>query len=309
MSNQQLYIVDRHLRPVPVGVPGELCMSGAGLTDGYFKQPQQTAEKFVSNPFSTDPRARLYRTGDLARFLPDGNIEFLGRIDHQVKIRGFRVEPAEVEAAIKALSNVKDAVVVPEDSQSGEKILAAYVVPRSQLHSGELRSLLRQEIPDYMVPSRVVMLEALPLNRNGKVDLPALSALKESTESKEADSAAPRTAAEELLAQIWREVLQKDGIGVHDNFFEIGGHSLLAMQIISHIRNEFRVQFPLFSFLEAPTIADMAAKIGECPSAETEEEEMHKLLNELDGMSDEEAQRLVAEQGETNKGIPGGTGE
>jgi amino acid adenylation domain-containing protein len=309
MSNQQLYIVDRHLRPVPVGVPGELCMSGAGLTDGYFKQPQQTAEKFVSNPYSTDPRARLYRTGDLARFLPDGNIEFLGRIDHQVKIRGFRVEPAEVEAAIKALSNVKDAVVVPEDSQSGEKILAAYVVPRSQLHSGELRSLLRQEIPDYMVPSRVVMLEALPLNRNGKVDLPALSALKESTESKEADSAAPRTAAEELLAQIWREVLQKDGIGVHDNFFEIGGHSLLAMQIISHIRNEFRVQFPLFSFLEAPTIADMAAKIGECPSAETEEEEMQKLLNELDGMSDEEAQRLVAEQGETNKGIPGGTGE
>jgi amino acid adenylation domain-containing protein len=309
MSNQQLYIVDRHLRPVPIGLPGELCMSGAGLTDGYFKQPQQTAEKFVSNPFSKDSRARLYRTGDLARFLPDGNIEFLGRIDHQVKIRGFRVEPAEVEAVIKALSNVKDAVVVPEDSQSGEKVLAAYVVPRSQLHSGELRSLLRQEIPDYMVPARVVMLEALPLNRNGKVDLPALSALKESTDSKEADSAAPRTAAEELLAQIWREVLQKDGIGVHDNFFEIGGHSLLAMQIISHIRNEFRVQFPLFSFLETPTIADMAAKIGECPSAETEEEEMQRLLNELDGMSDEEAQRLVTEQGETNKGIPGGTGE
>jgi amino acid adenylation domain-containing protein len=303
MANQQLYIVDRHLRPVPLGVPGELCMSGAGLTDGYFHQPQQTAEKFVPNPFSQEPGARLYRTGDLARFLPDGNIEFLGRIDHQVKVRGFRVEPAEVEATIKSLSGVKEAVVVPEDSRSGEKILAAYVVADSTLGSNQLRSLLRQEIPDYMVPSRVLMLESLPLNRNGKVDLPALAAMEELDDTGTVLADAPRTPAEQLLARIWQEVLQKDRIGVHDNFFELGGHSLLAMQVISQIRNEFRVQFPLFGFLEAPTIADMAAKIGECPPMETEEEEMRKLLQELEGMSEEEAQRLATKERENGKSV------
>ena len=304
MSNQQLYIVDRYLRPIPIGVPGELCMSGAGLTDGYFNQPQQTAEKFVANPFSAEPEARLYRTGDLARFLPDGNIEFLGRIDHQVKIRGFRVEPAEVEAAIKGLSNVKDAVVVPEDNQSGEKVLAAYVVPVSALSTSELRSFLRQELPDYMIPSRIVMVDVLPLNRNGKVDLPALATLRENEEHNEADFVGPRTPAEELLSRIWTEVLKKERIGVHDNFFELGGHSLLAMQIISHIRNEFHVQFPLFSFLEAPTIAAMAERIGDCVPAETEKEEMEKLLLELESISDEEARRL-AEEGENSKGAVG----
>jgi amino acid adenylation domain-containing protein len=309
MSNQQLYIVDRYLRPVPIGVPGELCMSGAGLTDGYFNQPQQTSEKFVANPFSAEPGTRLYRTGDLARFLPDGNIEFLGRIDHQVKIRGFRVEPAEVEAAVKRLSKVKEVVVVPEGNQSGEKVLAAYVVPASMLAVSELRSFLREQLPDYMVPSRVVMLEALPLNRNGKVDLPALAALQEGSNCAESDFVGPRTPVEELLAQIWCEVLQRDRVGVHDNFFDLGGHSLLAMQIISHIRNEFRVQFPLFGFLEAPTIVDMAARISECPPVETEQEELQKLLHELERMTDEEAKRLAADERESNRGVSEGTGE
>jgi amino acid adenylation domain-containing protein len=303
MSNQQLYIVDRDLRPVSIGTPGELCMSGAGLTNGYFNQPQQTAEKFVANPFSRAPGARLYRTGDLARFLPDGNIEFLGRIDHQVKVRGFRVEPAEVEAAVRALPRVKEAVVVPEDSKTGEKILAAYVVPASRFEPAELRSLLRGQLPDYMVPSRVVMLEALPLNRNAKVDLPALAALQETDDQADGQLDGPRTPAEEQLARIWREVLEKDRIGVHDDFFELGGHSLLAMKVITHIRNEFRVQFPLLSFLEAPTIAEMAARIGQCPQTETEEEEMENLLRELEGMSGEEAQRLATNEGEINRGL------
>ncbi len=299
MANQQLYIVDSDLQPVPIGVPGELCMSGAGLTDGYFNQPQQTAEKFVPNPFSTQPGARLYRTGDLACFLPDGNIEFLGRIDHQIKIRGFRVEPAEVEAATRKLEKVKQAVVVPEDSPSGEKIVAAYVVPSQPLSTTEVRSLLRQELPDYMIPSRILILEALPLNRNGKVDIPALALLQVPDENPDSHFCGPQTPAEELLASIWREVLQKDRVGVHDNFFELGGHSLLAMQIISHIRNRFRVDFPLFTFFAAPTIAAMAAEIGKCPSIETEEEEMHRLLQELEGMSDEEAQRLARNEKKT----------
>src|SRR5205807_133711 len=153
-----------------------------------------------------------------ARFLPDGNIEFLGRIDHQVKIRGFRVEPAEVEAAVKALSMVKEAVVVPEDSKTGEKILAAYVVPASRLESSEVRALLREQLPDYMVPSRLVILEALPLNRNAKVDLPALAALEEHDNQAEGPFFGPRTPEEELLAQMWRGVLKKERIGVHDSF-------------------------------------------------------------------------------------------
>ncbi len=308
MSNQQLYIVDRYLRPVPVGVPGELCMSGAGLTDGYFNQPQQTAEKFVRNPFSQDPSARLYRTGDLARFLPDGNIEFLGRIDHQVKIRGFRVEPAEVEASVKRHPDVKQVVIVPEDSPAGEKILAAYVVPTKPLTSTELRAFLREQLPDYMVPSRMLMLEALPLNRNGKVDLPLLSALKED-DSAASECIGPRNATEERLAEIWAEVLQKERISVRDDFFELGGHSLLAIQIISRIRNAFRVQLPLFSFLESPTIADVALKIAECPVTETEEEEMQRLLRELDGMSDAEAEKLLASEIERGNAASGGTAE
>ncbi|MDP9160731.1 MAG: non-ribosomal peptide synthetase [Acidobacteriota bacterium] len=309
MSNQQLYILDQHLQPVPIGVPGELCMSGAGLTNGYFNQPQQTAEKFVPNPFSAGSDARLYRTGDLARYLPDGNIEFLGRIDQQVKIRGFRVELVDVETAIKSLSKVQEAVVLSEESQAGEKILAAYVVPASTLDSGELRSLLRQQVPDYMIPSRVVILQTLPLNRNGKVDLTALALLRESVDSPKSEFVSPRTPVEELLARIWGEVLQKEGIGAHDNFFELGGHSLLAMQVLSRIRNEFHVQFPLLSFLEAPTLADMASKISECPAIETEEEEIERLLLELDGLSDEEAERLASDEAKNDKGVTDGMGQ
>jgi amino acid adenylation domain-containing protein len=308
MSNQQLYILDPHLRPVPIGVPGELCMSGAGLTDGYFNQPQQTAERFVANPFSKEPSARLYRTGDLARFLPDGNIEYLGRIDHQVKIRGFRVEPEEVEAALKLHPDINQAVIVPEDGQSGEKLLAAYVVPTKTLDRGELRSFLRQHLPDYMIPSRLLMLKALPLNRNGKVDLPALAALSDEGESgMEREFVVPRNPMEEQLAEIWAEVLQQERVGVHDDFFELGGHSLLATQIISRIRNAFRVQFPLLTFLENPTIADMAVGISQFPAVETEDEEMERLLRELEEMSDEERERLPAPGMEKDAAAGGGT--
>ena len=294
MSNQQLYILDKELRPVPIGVAGELCMSGAGLTNGYFKQPQQTAEKFVANPFSKDPSARLYRTGDLARFLPDGNIEYLGRIDHQIKIRGFRVEPAEVETALKRHPSVKQVVIVPEDRQSGERVLAAYVIPAVPLQGAELRTFLRKQLPEYMVPSRILMLEALPLNKNGKVDLPALAALKEEEANSEHKGTEARTPEEQQLAAIWMEVLKRDRIGIHDNFLELGGHSLLATQIISRVRTTFRVQISLLTFLENPTIADLAGKIAESPRAQTDEEEMARLLQELDGISDEEAERLLA---------------
>ncbi|PYX88642.1 MAG: non-ribosomal peptide synthetase [Acidobacteria bacterium] len=293
MSNQQLYILDRYLRPVPVGVPGELCMSGAGLTQGYFNQPQQTAEKFVPNPFSTQPGARLYRTGDQARFLPDGNIEFLGRIDHQVKIRGFRVEPGEVEAILKRHPDIRQSVVVPEDSAEGEKLLAAYVVPSRNLELSELHSFLRQRLPEYMVPSRILMLQSFPLNRNGKIDLPVLSTLKAEEKAIEREIVAPRNTTEEQLAAVWREVLKQERISVHDNFFELGGHSLLATQVISRIRSIFHVQLPIMDLLLSPTIAEVAEKISQYPKAGMEDEETERLLRELEGMSDEEAERLL----------------
>lgn len=305
MANQQLYIVDQQLRPVEIGKPGELCMSGAGLTTGYWNQPQQTAEKFVKNPFSKDPAARLYRTGDQARFLPDGNIEFLGRIDHQVKIRGFRVEPAEVEAALQQQGQVKQAVVVPEENQSRELLLAAYVVPSAAVRGGELRVYLRERLPEYMVPQRLLVLDHLPLNRNGKIDLPALAALPADEQNQAVGLAGPRHPVEEQLAGIWQEVLKRDRIGINDNFFELGGHSLLAIQIISRIRNTFRVELPLFSFLETPTIAELAVKIGESPDrVETEEEETERLLRELEGISDEEAERLLAAETEADRPAP-----
>jgi len=307
MANQQLYVVDEQLRPVPIGVPGELCMSGAGLTTGYWNQPQQTAEKFVKNPFLKDAAGRLYRTGDQARFLPDGNIEFLGRMDHQVKIRGFRVEPAEVEAALKQHGQVKQAVVVPEENQSRELILAAYVVPSAALAAGELRAYLRERLPEYMVPQRLFVLDCLPLNRNGKIDLPTLAALASDEQNHAGGLAGPRNPVEEQLAGIWREVLKRDQIGINDNFFDLGGHSLFAIQIISRVRNAFRVELPLFSFLDTPTIADLAAKISEIPDrVETEEEETRRLLREVEGMSDEEAERLLGAETKTDSSAPGG---
>ncbi len=306
IANDEVYILDRDLRPVPVGVAGELCIGGAGLAKGYLNQPEQTAERFIAHPFSTDPTDRLYRTGDLARFLPDGNIEFLGRMDHQVKIRGFRVEPAEIEAALRQHPAVRQTVIVPYDDSSGEKRLAAYVVSSQVLSPEEFRRFLVERLPEYMVPSGFVRIESVPLTANGKVDLKALPSPEQQPAPAERGFVTPRNPEEEKLVGIWKEVLKMDRVGVTDNFFELGGHSLLATQIISRIRNTFRVQMPLHSFLEAPTVAGLAEKIAHCPAAESEEEEMARLLQELEGVSDEEAERLLS--GESEKTGPGQAG-
>jgi len=302
IANDEIYIVDGHLHPTPIGVAGELCIGGTGLAQGYLNQPQQTAERFVRNPFSSDPQERLYRTGDLARFLPDGNIEFMGRIDAQVKIRGFRVEPAEIESVLRRHPMVDQAAIVSYESEPGEKKLAAYVVPRSQTRAEDLRAFLAGELPDYMVPSAFVLVDSLPLTPNGKLDLRALPEPEEQAAVRE--SVAPRNAEEEKLALIWQEVLKRDAVGVTDNFFELGGHSLLATQIISRIRNTFRVQMPLHSFLQNPTIASLAEQIGSCPPIESEQEEMARLLQELEGISDEEAERLLTAEAQKDSDSP-----
>lgn len=295
IANDRIYILDQRLQPVPIGVPGELCISGAGIAKGYLNQPQQTAERFVKDPFSPGASARMYRTGDLARFLPDGNVEFLGRIDQQVKIRGFRVEPAEIENVLKKHPAVQQVVVVPQEDKSGDKRLVAYVVSSKKAAADELRSFLQEKLPDYMIPSAVVHLDSFPLTRNGKVDVAALPSPDQVASVTERIVIAPRNPVEEGLVEIWRQVLQLENIGVQDNFFDLGGHSLLATQVISRVRSTFRVQLPLRSLFDAPTVAGLADQIAQMPQT-SEDEEVAKLLRELEGLSDEEAERLLANE-------------
>jgi amino acid adenylation domain-containing protein/FkbM family methyltransferase len=265
IANTRLYILDRYLQPVPIGVSGELCIGGAGVTRGYINRPELTAEKFITDPFSSESGARLYKTGDLARYLPDGNIEFLGRIDHQVKIRGFRIEPGEIEAVLSQHAAVREAVVVSREDVPGEKRLVAYLVlsKNSGSTTSELRGFLQQKLPDYMIPSVFVFLESLPLTPNGKIDRRALPAPDHARPEMEEGYVAPRTLIEELIAEIWAEVLKLEKIGIHDNFFDLGGHSLVATQVISRARESFQVELPLRRLFESPTIAGLAERIEE----------------------------------------------
>jgi len=263
IGNTQVYCLDRALQPVPVGVLGELYIGGNGLARGYLRHPELTAEKFLPNPFSKKPGARLYKTGDLARYLPDGNLEFLGRYDSQVQLRGFRVALGEIEAVLGQHPAVGEAVVIQREDDPGDKRLVAYVVPAlgQSPPVSDLRRLLKQNLPDYMVPAAFVLLEALPLTANGKVDRRALPAPKFSAKAIDAAYVPPRTPTEELLAVIWAEVLGVEQVGVHDNFFDLGGHSLKATRVISRIQATFQVDLPMHSLFEKLTVADMAEQI------------------------------------------------
>jgi amino acid adenylation domain-containing protein len=263
ISNTQVYLLDHHLNPVPIGIPGELHISGDGLARGYLHRRELTAEKFIQNPFSDDPKIRMYRTGDMARYLPDGNIEFLGRIDHQVKIRGFRIELGEIEMVMNQHPAVRETVVIVREDVPGDNRLVAYMVAGQDqgLESGELRDFLQQKLPGYMLPSAFVKLDQLPLDPNGKVDRQALPAPDKTRSDLQSNFVAPRTAVEEMLSGIWSEVLGIERVGVHDNFFELGGHSLLGTRIISRIRDEFQVELPLLSLFEKPTAAGLSELI------------------------------------------------
>ncbi len=271
VTGTRAYVVDRWGRPAPVGVPGELLLGGEGLARGYLHRPDLTAERWVPDPFSGTAGARLYRTGDLARWLSAGELEFLGRIDHQVKVRGFRIEMGEVEATLAAHPAVRESVVLAREAPpaagalSGEKRLVAYVVPAEGEVAGPelvaaLRSELARHLPDYMVPSAWVTLERLPLNANGKVDRAALPEPGPAVGAATAD-AAPRTPLEELLAQVWEELLAVRGVARSDSFFDLGGHSLLAMRVVSRLRELLAVEVPLRALFEEPTVAGLAAKV------------------------------------------------
>ncbi len=262
IANTQIYICDHHFNQVPVGVPGEIYISGVSLARGYLNRPDLTAEKFIPNPFSQNEEARLYKTGDLARYLADGNIEYLGRIDHQVKIRGFRIELGEVETAIAQHSAVQETVVIAREDHPGYKQLVAYIVTQQQAPKIlEIRSFLKHRLPEYMLPSHFVMLESLPLTPTGKVDRRALPAPAQNITEIAATFVPARTPIEEVLAGLWTEVLRLQQVGIYDNFFELGGHSLLGAQLISRIRSIFKIELPLRKVFEFPTIASLAATI------------------------------------------------
>ena len=263
ISNTRAYIIGLQQQPVPLGAPGELYIGGVGVARGYLKRPAVTAEKFLPDFTKNAVGKRLYRTGDLARYLPDGNIEFLGRIDHQVKIRGYRIELGEIESVLGQHSAVQEAVVVAQEAPSGDKWLAAYVVAEGDQPPAisELREFLNVKLPEYMVPSAFVFLDKLQLTPNGKVDRKALPAPESRELLSDTSYQAPRSPIEEALVEMWMELLGLDRVGIHDDFFQLGGHSLLATQLVARMRQSFQAEISLRSIFEAPTLAGLAEQV------------------------------------------------
>jgi amino acid adenylation domain-containing protein len=301
ISNTQIYLLEESFDPTPIGVPGELYIGGDGLARGYLGRPDLTAEKFMPDPFSTRPGARFYRTGDMARYLADGNIEFLGRKDHQVKIRGFRIELGEVETVLGGHPSVQENIVLTWERAAGDRSLVAYIVsqPGAASNVSDIRKFLLAKLPEYMVPSSFIFLESMPLTANGKVNRRALPVPDQSRPELEQDFVAPRTSLEEVVAGIWRDVLGLEQIGVHDNFFELRGHSLLATQVVARLSEIFEFEIPLKTIFQSPTIAGLAAAMVQFEPTPGSLEELARALIEFTALSDEDAQSLLDNQLQT----------
>jgi len=307
IANTDIYILDPRGHPVPIGIPGELYIGGAGLARGYLGRPDETADRFVPHPFAGDRPRRLYRTGDLARYHPDATVEFLGRLDDQVKIRGYRVEPGEVTETLRKHPSVREGFVLARDGPGGAR-LVAYVVPRepSPPRREELRQYLSDRLPDYMVPGAFLLMDSLPLTANGKLDVRALPD-PEAGQDRERTFVAPRTQVEEVLAEVWSDLLRVSPIGVHDDFFALGGHSLLATQLISRVRTALGLEVSLRTLFDGPTIAQLAGTIGAtAPAAAVHLMPMAGLagpdlavpsdvLERVGQLSDEEVNTLLAD--------------
>jgi amino acid adenylation domain-containing protein len=268
ISNTQVYILDANLQSVPIGVSGELHIGGDGVTKGYLNRPELTAEKFIPDPFSSDSNSKLYKTGDLVKFLPNGAIECLGRIDYQVKVRGFRIELGEIEATMAQFQAIKEAVAIVREDTPGFKILVGYFVANisdkeaASQKIPELRLFLKERLPDYMVPTIFMVLDSMPLTPNGKVDRKALPQTDSYRLELAANYVAPRNEIEKQIAEIWAEVLSLERVGIHDNFFELGGYSLLAIQIVSRLRQSLQIEILLPKLFELPTVVDLATHIS-----------------------------------------------
>jgi amino acid adenylation domain-containing protein len=262
IANTEIYILDSSFQPAPVGVPGEIYVGGEGLARGYLNRPDLTAEKFIPHPFSRDRGARLFRTGDIGRYLSDGDVEYRGRRDNQVKLRGFRIELGEIEAVLASHPAVRQTVVIARDDERGDRQLLAYVVPAGEAQAtNELRAHLRRKLPNRMIPTAFVSLDALPLTASGKVNRLALPLPGLNQRPAREDFVVPRTPTEEILAGVWADVLDEPNVGVNDDFFALGGHSLLLARIASRIRESFQLELPLRALFEAPTLAALAERI------------------------------------------------
>jgi len=285
--------LDENQRLTPIGVVGELYIAGAGLARGYWGRAGQTAERFVPNFYSREPGKRLYRTGDLVRRLGDGQLEYVGRADDQVKIRGYRIELGEIESILLQHQAIREGVVLARGYE--DKRLIAYLVSRSneRVDLNELREYLKQRLPEYMIPSGYVWLEKLPVTSNGKLYRRALPEADEAVVAREREYAPPRGPVENLLADIWSEVLRIEKIGIDDNFFELGGHSLQLTQVVSRIRRAFSLEIPLRALFDAPTIKQLAVVIAAEQLMRVDSAEASELLQELQQLSPEEIRAIL----------------
>jgi surfactin family lipopeptide synthetase C len=311
-TNTQLYVLDRQMRSLPIGVAGELYIGGLGVARGYYNRPELTKEKFIKNPFIEqlilDRKSllpSLYKTGDKVRYLGDGNIEFLGRIDNQVKLRGFRVELGEIEAILGQNPLIKENIVVLREDNPGDKRLVAYIVSKSkQIDYSpiklQLRNFLREKLPEYAIPSALVFLEKLPVSANGKIERKSLPTPKEQIDLTN-EYTRPTNAVEEILAGIWAKILHVQRVGIHDNFFDLGGHSLLATQVISRIREAFQIELPIRCLFESPSVAQLAQTLIQREAKVGITEKMAQILKKLENMSSEEAKQLLQQRKNPSK--------
>jgi amino acid adenylation domain-containing protein len=295
LRNTLAYVLDAAVRPVPIGVPGELYLGGAGVARGYLNRAEMTAQKFVANPFADERAPRLYRTGDVVRYQADGTLEFLSRIDNQAKIRGFRVETGEIEQALRTHELVSDAIVLVREDEVGDKRLVAYVVAVTPANptTTELRDHLVARLPAYMLPTAFVLLESFPVLPNGKIDRQSLPRPEQDRPSLEVGFQAPRSPLEESIAKVWGDVLKLDRVGIHDNFFELGGHSLLGAKLISNLRRSLNCELNLIDVFQSPTVERLAQVVYQRQTESAAEEELSVLLTELQTLSDAEAQQRL----------------
>jgi len=286
IANTEIFLLDENQQLVPIGVPGELCIGGDGVVRGYFQRPELTDERFIPHPFNNKNGNKVYRTGDLACYKKDGVIEFLGRLDHQVKIRGYRIELGEIETVLEKNSLIREAVVIAREDTPGDKKLVAYMVSATQSHPSilDLRKYLKEKLPEYMIPSAYVFMEIFPLTPNSKVDRLSLPAPEIKRLETKREFSAPRTHTEKSLAKLWSEVLNIKKISVQDNFFDLGGHSLSAIQITSQMQKKLNVNIPLQTFFDYPTIAGLSNKVEAELFKSTSGKDMEKLLNEIEGV-------------------------
>jgi amino acid adenylation domain-containing protein len=283
IDNTQIYILNEHLQHVPIGETGELYIGGSGVARGYLNRPELTHERFIQHPFSSDSDARLYKTGDLSRYLPDGQIVFMGRSDYQVKIRGYRIEPDEIVAILNEHPAVQTSIVVAREDSAGDKQLVAYIVPTAALHvsASSLQDMLAERLPAYMIPTTYVLLEALLLTPNGKVDRSALPVPDAFNTLRNEVTTAPSTPLEEQLVSLLAPLLGLEQVGIDDNFFMLGGHSLLGTQLITRIADTFGVTMTLRTLFDAPTVRELSYEIEEL------------IIAKVDAMSDDEVHHLL----------------